>query len=199
MSPDEHRAQRREAPEPQEGDRAVPKVVIAWIVVLLFWGVGYYAWQIGKPMLGGDSRSVPQQVVANAAGGANDNAIDGGAIYNAQCSACHQATGMGIPGAFPPLVGSEWLLADPAIAVSIVHDGLQGPIDVAGTAYAGVMPKFGGNLTNAEIAAVLTHVRSEWGNKASAVETSLVDEHVTRFAERGPWSQEELISTFGKP
>lgn len=197
MSQDEHRAQRREAPEPEEGDRGIPKIVMAWIVVLLFWGVGYYIWQIGKPMLGGDSRSVPVQVVANTAGGSA--AIDGGVIYNANCSACHQATGLGIPGAFPPLVGSEWVVGDPTIAVSIVHDGLQGAIDVAGVSYMGVMPKFGGNLSNAEIAAVLTHIRNEWGNNASAVETSLVDEHVTRFAERGPWSQEELISTFGKP
>ena len=197
MSQDEHRAQRREAPEPHEGDRGVPKVVIAWIVVLIFWGVGYYAWQIGKPLLGGDSRSVPEQVVANAEGGGS--AIDGGAIYNAQCSACHQATGLGIPGAFPPLAGSEWLLADPAIAVSIVHDGLQGPIEVHGNTFAGVMPPFGAGLSNAEIAAVLTHVRSEWGNAGSAVETSVVDEHVERFGVRGPWSQEELTETFGKP
>lgn len=197
MSQDEHRAQRREAPEPEEGDRGVPKLVIVWIVILLFWGTGYYAWQIGKPMLGGDSRSVPQQVVANTEGGASG--IDGGAIYSANCSACHQATGMGIPGAFPPLAGSEWLLADPAIAVSIVHDGLQGALEVAGTSYAGVMPNFSATLSNDEIAAVLSHIRSEWGNDADAVETSLVDEHVERFGTRGPWSQEELIETFGKP
>ncbi len=197
MSQKEHRAQRREAPEPEEGDRGVPKIVIAWIVVLLFWGVGYYVWQIGKPMLGGDSRSVPVQVVANTEGGASS--IDGGAIYSAQCSACHQASGLGIPGAFPPLAGSEWLLADPAIAVSIVHDGLQGAIEVAGVSYAGVMPPFGATLSSADIAAVLTHVRSEWGNAATPVEALLVDEHVERFGERGPWSEEELIDVFGKP
>lgn len=197
MSQNEHRAQRREAPEPEEGDRGVPKLVVVWIVLLLFWGTGYYAWQIGKPMQGGDSRSVPEQVVANTEGGAS--AIDGGAIYNAQCSACHQATGTGIPGAFPPLAGSEWLLADPAIAVSIVHDGLQGQIEVAGNTFAGVMPPFGSSLSSGEIAAVLTHIRSEWGNDASAVEASLVDEHVERFGERGAWSEEELIDTFGKP
>ncbi|ART79397.1 hypothetical protein CBP12_03895 [Oceanisphaera avium] len=196
MSQDEHRAQRREAPEPEEGARGVPKLVIVWIVCLIVWGVGYYAWQIGKPMLGGDSRSVPvvAETGADAGGGP-----DGGAIYSANCSACHQATGMGIPGAFPPLAGSEWLLADPAIAVSIVHDGLQGAIEVAGTSYAGVMPNFSATLSNEEIAAVLSHVRSEWGNDGSAVEPALVDEHVERFGERGPWSEEELVETFGKP
>ncbi|MGO1247418.1 MAG: c-type cytochrome [Oceanisphaera sp.] len=197
MSQNEHRAQRREAPEPEEGSRGVPKLVIAWIVLLLIWGVGYYIWQIGKPMLGGDSRSVPEQVVASTEGG--DNAIDGGAIYNAQCSACHQATGQGIAGAFPPLADSEWLLADPNIAVSIVHDGLQGPIEVHGGTYAGVMPPFGGNLSNAEIAAVLTHVRSEWGNDASAVDLDVVDAHEDKYGQRGPWTAEELTAEFGAP
>lgn len=197
MSQKEHRAQQREAPEPEEGSRGVPKLVIVWVLILLVWGVGYYSWQIGKPMLGGDSRSVPAQVVANTEGGAS--AIDGGAIYNAQCSACHQGTGLGIPGAFPPLAGSEWLLADPAIAVSIVHDGLQGAIEVAGGTYVGVMPAFGGNLSNGEIAAVLTHVRGEWGNSAGAVETALVDEHEAQFGERSPWTAEELTKEFGAP
>lgn len=196
MSQNEHRAQRREAPEPEEGARGVPKIVIAWILVLLVWGVGYYSWQIGKPMLGGDSRSAPEQVVNTESGGSG---IDGGAIYNAQCSACHQATGQGIPGAFPPLAESEWLLADPKIAVSIVHDGLQGPIEVHGATFAGVMPPFGGNLSNAEIAAVLTHVRSEWGNDASGVDVDLVDAHEAEYGQRSPWTAEELTAEFGAP
>src|SRR5690554_2834365 len=122
MSQQEHRAQRREAPEPTEGNRAVPKVVLAWILILIFWGVGYYAWQIGKPMLGGDSRSAvsPAASTASASAESGDTAstsgADGKALYNSHCSACHQATGQGIAGAFPPLAGSEWLLADPAIA-----------------------------------------------------------------------------------
>lgn len=197
MSQDKHRAQRREAPEPEEGARPVPKIVILWIMALVVWGVGYYAWQIGKPMLGGDSRTVAAQPAASTEAGGST--VDGGAIYNAQCSACHQATGLGIPGAFPPLAGSEWLLADPAIAVSIVHDGLQGPIDVAGSSYAGVMPNFAGNLSNEEIAAVLTHARSEWGNNATEVPVSLVNEHAERFGERGPWTAEELTEEFGAP
>lgn len=206
MSQQEHRAQRREAPEPTEGNRAVPKVVLAWILILICWGIGYYAWQIGKPMLGGDSRSVVSQPAPAATTGegtegatASSGGADGKALYNSHCSACHQATGQGIPGAFPPLADSEWLLADPAIAVSIVHDGLQGPIEVHGDSFAGVMPNFGATLSNDEIAAVLTHVRSEWGNDASAVSADLVKEHAERYADHGPWTVEELTDVFGEP
>jgi hypothetical protein len=57
MNQHDHRAQNREAADPEEGARAVPKIVLVYIAILIVWGVGYYAWQIGKPMLGGDSRT----------------------------------------------------------------------------------------------------------------------------------------------
>ncbi|WP_417520462.1 c-type cytochrome [Marinobacter sp.] len=218
MNQHDHRAQYREAPEPEEGTRATPKIVLAWIAILIVWGVGYYAWQIGKPMLGGDSRSpvatvqqAPKSAGTNTDGGAEAPASagadsntaaakpDGKAIYSAQCSACHQANGQGVPGAFPPLAGSEWLVADAAIPVAIVHDGLQGKIEVAGNSFQGVMPKFGATLSNAELAAVLSYARSEWGNSANEIDPAAVTEHVERFGERGDWSAEELKEVFGEP
>jgi hypothetical protein len=57
MNQHDHRAQNREAADPEEGARAVPKLVLVYIAILIVWGVGYYAWQIGKPLLGGDSRT----------------------------------------------------------------------------------------------------------------------------------------------
>jgi hypothetical protein len=57
MNEHDRRAQNREAAEPEEGARAVPKIVFVYITILIVWGVGYYAWQIGKPLLGGDSRT----------------------------------------------------------------------------------------------------------------------------------------------
>lgn len=197
MSEKKYRAHQREGPEPEEGVREVPKLVFVYILILIIWGVGYYAWQIGKPMQGGDSRSVAIQPAINSENVAT--LIDGGAIYSIQCSACHQATGQGIPGAFPPLAGSEWVLADSAILVSILQDGLQGPIVVAGNTYNGVMPYFRGKLSSAEIAAVLTYIRSEWGNNADRIDPTMVDEHKTRFGERVPWTSDELIAEFGKP
>lgn len=57
MNQHDRRAQGREASEPEEGTRAIPKIVLAWMAILIVWGVGYYAWQIGKPLQGGDSRT----------------------------------------------------------------------------------------------------------------------------------------------
>lgn len=197
MSEKEHRAHQREAPEPEEGAREVPKFVFVYILILIAWGVGYYAWQIGKPMQGGDSRTATaQQAVSSESGSA---VVDGAVVYNTHCIACHQGAGRGIPGAFPPLAGSEWVLAEPAITVSIVQDGLKGPIVVAGGTYNGVMPYFHGKLSSTEIAAVLTYIRSEWGNDATTVNPFMVDEHITRFGEREPWTADELIKAFGKP
>ncbi|GGE65938.1 hypothetical protein GCM10011533_17810 [Streptosporangium jomthongense] len=223
MNQHDHRAQYREAPEPEEGTRAIPKIVLAWIAILIVWGVGYYAWQIGKPLLGGDSRTAvamapgesgpansesPDASEGSGTSGSQSSGAgsgsagatpDGAAIYSAQCSACHQANGQGVPGAFPPLAGSEWLQADAAIPVAIVHDGLQGEIEVAGNTFQGVMPRFGGKLSDAELAAVLSYARSEWGNSASEIDPATVAEHKERFGDRGDWSAGELKEVFGEP
>jgi mono/diheme cytochrome c family protein len=100
-------------------------------------------------------------------------AVDGAALYAARCAACHQASGAGVPGAFPPLAGSEWVAGDAARLVAIVLHGLTGPITVMGAAYNGAMPAFGAQLTDGEIAAVLSHVRKQWGGAdAAAVEVA---------------------------
>jgi len=233
MNQHDHRAQNREAAEPEEGTRAVPKIVFVYIAILIVWGVGYYAWQIGKPMQGGDSRtpvatayqeskpvksSSAENVVESTVAEISDPEVsntassegsvpdsltaslepNGAAIFSAQCSACHQATGLGIPGVFPPLAGSEWMLADAAVPVAIVHDGLQGKIEVAGNQYQGVMPKFDGQLSDAELAAVLSYARSQWGNDASAISPGTVTEHRERFGDRKEWSAQELTKVFGK-
>lgn len=91
--------------------------------------------------------------------------VDGGAVYNAQCMACHQATGAGIPGAFPPLANhvGDLYAADPDYLVLVMLYGLQGQINVAGASYNGLMPAFG-QLSDAEIAAVLNHILTAWGD-----------------------------------
>jgi len=73
------------------------------------------------------------------------------------CSACHQATGKGVKGAFPALAGSAFVQGDPKIVMTTVLNGRAG------------MPAFKDDLTDADLAAILTYVRSSWGNKASAI------------------------------
>jgi ubiquinol-cytochrome c reductase cytochrome b subunit len=107
-----------------------------------------------------------------AAGG---GAAAGATVYTANCAGCHGATGMGQPGVFPPLANNPVATGPAEKVIPILLNGLQTKITVNGTAYAGVMPAWKGNLTNAQIAEVLTYVRSAWGNKAGAITTAQVD------------------------
>ena len=96
-------------------------------------------------------------------------APDGKAVYTKNCSSCHQATGQGLTGTFPPLAKNDVVTGDPNKVIHILLNGLNGPIKVNGTSYNNAMPPWKGTLSNAEIAAVITYIRSSWGNKASAV------------------------------
>ena len=88
-------------------------------------------------------------------------------MYKANCAACHQLAGQGVTGAFPPLAKSDFLMADRTRAISVVMHGRSGAITVNGTQYNGVMPSL--QLSNTDIAAVLSYVRSTFGNNASDV------------------------------
>ncbi len=90
--------------------------------------------------------------------------LDGAALYKQTCAACHQDNGKGIVGAFPPLAGSAVVnREDPELLIQIVLQGYNARPDY------GAMPPMADQLTDAEIAAIATHERSSWGNKAPAV------------------------------
>lgn len=97
----------------------------------------------------------------------------GGAIYNTYCGACHQYNGKGSPGRFPPLAGAEWVIGDERRLIGVILNGLSGSIKVKGIPYDGVMPAHA-FLKDSEIAAVLTYIRSSFGNQASAVTSNQV-------------------------
>lgn len=111
---------------------------------------------------------------ATAAGPADgpatkDQQIAAGAqVFARTCAACHQPTGLGIPNAFPPLAGSDFLMADKARSVGIVLGGLTGPVIVNGNTFTSVMPSHS-FLSDQELADVLTFVRNSWGNQGDAV------------------------------
>ncbi len=91
----------------------------------------------------------------------------GGRVFAQNCAACHQPEGQGMTGAFPPLAGSDFLLADRDRAIGVVINGLSGPITVNGTDYNGVMP--GVRLSDADVANALTFVMKSWGNNGPEV------------------------------
>lgn len=118
--------------------------------------------------------------------------------YRNQCATCHQMDGQGVPGIYPPLHGTEWVIGDKGRLIRLTLDGLRGPIEVQGETYDAVMTPQG-YLTDEQIAAVLTYVRSHFGNEASAVTTDevtavrLADEH------EGFWTADELRDVTGIP
>lgn len=93
-------------------------------------------------------------------------------VYNSVCAACHQADARGMPGVFPPLAQSDFLMADPERAVRVLLQGLSGPITVNGEQFQGVMPKL--PLTDQDIAGVLSYVRNNFGNRGSAIKLAEV-------------------------
>lgn len=90
-------------------------------------------------------------------------------VYNQVCMACHQANGEGVPQAFPPLAKSDYLMADKKRAIGVLLNGLQGPVQVNGQTFNGLMPKL--DLDDADIASVLTYVRKSFGNQAKDMVT----------------------------
>lgn len=113
------------------------------------------------------------------------------------CVSCHQATGLGLPGAFPPLAGSEWVNGPQNRVVSIVLYGLQGTVHVKGMTFgAAAMPAFGPsgfNWSNEQIAAVLSFVRQEWGNKSPGISPDTVATIREKDGNRGAWAEADLL------
>jgi len=83
--------------------------------------------------------------------------VDGKAIFQKSCAACHQANGKGIPGAFPALAGNAFVQGPAQDPATVLLKGRGG------------MPDFSASLSDADMAAVLTYVRASWGNHADAL------------------------------
>ncbi len=128
---------------------------------------------------------------------AQDALSRGQTVYMQVCFACHQPTGLGLPGMFPPLAGSDWVAAKkPDRMIRMVLHGLTGPVTINGKPFATpapLMPPQGAALSDTQIADVLSYVRDAYGNKASAVTPEQVA--AIREAEKtrtAMWTEAEL-------
>jgi mono/diheme cytochrome c family protein len=194
-------AEAREQRDPGERVRPLPWFVIMLIGAMAMSGI-IYIFGMGRDLGSqyGDSRTasalMPATVVKTAQGASA--AIDGGQLFTAKCAACHQATGLGIPGVFPPLAGSEWVLGSDKVLVQIPLHGITGALQVKGAAYHGAMPPFN-TLSDAEIAAVLTYVRGHFTNTAPAVTPATVAAGRAATESRTlPWDSGEEIQHAGQ-
>lgn len=111
--------------------------------------------------------------VAGASQTLEERIAAGRRVYQGMCQACHGPEGRGLPGAFPPVAGSDWIAQNPDRLIEVVVNGLSGPIVVNGQQYNAVMPPMG-YLSNPDIANVLTFVLNSWDNPGGEVQPAQV-------------------------
>ncbi|GAC1582181.1 MAG: c-type cytochrome [Candidatus Elarobacter sp.] len=177
--------------DPVRAESSGPIPVWTWVMSVIF--VGWAAWYglaaFGVPSAFADtptyehnpiaaavapmSKTAPTTYSGGGAAGGFDYAASGQRLYVANCAACHGASGAGVPGAFPALAHDPVVTAaDPAEHVRVVLKGLSGKA-IAGTSYASKMPAFS-QLSDAEIAAIIDHERTSWGNAAPIITPDVV-------------------------
>lgn len=183
--------------EPGVHQEPVPVLLFIVAILLVYWGMMYL-----NTNAGGFSRYVYgpyhsyDMVSAVQPGSANDPMKVGADAYQRYCSPCHQASGMGVPGQFPPLAGSDWVNTEgPNRIIRIILNGLGGPVDVNGVTYNAQMTPFGDTIvSDDELAAIVTYVRNSWGNEGSACTAEEVAAVRAESGDRSrPWSADELL------
>jgi len=191
-----------EKPEPTEGFKKTPLFLLGFVSTMIFVTSIYVVhYRAGfSPMVyderfdpkaataGGSKELTPEQVIAA-----------GKKSYLQVCATCHQATGTGVAGTYPPLAASEWVVGNEERLIRVLLHGLNGPIEVEGKAYSGAMPAFGKvtgggyNWNEEKISQVLTYIRQEWGNKAASITKDKVTEVLSAEKARSkPWTSGEL-------
>lgn len=199
-----HDAVLREPPDPGEGRERGPWWL--WVaIVLAIFGGGFYLGRysgtffenavhvgyIRPSMVGTD----PMGPGGMAPVRKEPPEKMGQSVYTANCVTCHQADGKGVPGNFPPLAASPWVIRDQETVVRILLHGLSGPIEVNGETYNGAMPAWRNVLSDERIAAVASYIRSNFGNRAPEV----APETVAKLRDAGndrvqPWTSQELAA-----
>jgi mono/diheme cytochrome c family protein len=170
-------------PEPEKGPIPV------WLVGLIGFGI-FWAGAYLFSFSGGFSADVfDYQPKFGAAGGgakgAPDPKVVGKALFSANCVTCHQATGQGVPGQYPPLAGSEVETGDATNQlIAIVLKGLQGPVVIEGKPFNNAMQAWEGQYTDSQLASILTYVRSDWGNNAPPITADMVKQMRGEFKDR---------------
>jgi mono/diheme cytochrome c family protein len=173
-----HAAIQREKREPRVGLEPLSMWLIVVYGLAVFFGGAYLGRYSGNFSGDGlDPMGEPPMTKKSAAGpgGAEQQAAlsprdRGKKIYAANCQTCHQANGLGVPGQYPPLAGSEFTTGGSRRPAMVVLKGLQGPVTVKGQKFgSAVMQPWDKTLTDQKIADVLTYERSDWGNNASPV------------------------------
>lgn len=191
-----HEQLAREKEEPSEGFSPIPIFLLFVFSGIIFWA-GVY---IAKPehSAGFSADYFDHQEYRMRGGASTEGAaaagprpIDPARLYRNTCQVCHQPEGAGA-GAFPPLANSDWVQGNEQRLIRVLLNGLSGPVTVNGKEYNSVMPGMAHQLSDEQIAAVLTYIRSEWGNSAPEVLVETVASVRAEVGTRSEWTQAEL-------
>ena len=202
-----HDAARRENPLSQgDSGAAGLSVLVIGALVLVFGGGHLFSTSNGfsssiyvtnnyvpepRPSLGGADEAAAQVAWIDKWMG------DGKKVY-ANCIACHQASGLGLPGQFPPLVGSEWVDGGTKRLGAILLHGINGPFKVGGQSYNQLMPAWN-TLSDDKIAQVLTYIRRSFGSLPEGVDGVVTTEMMKAAREEfsahaAPFTEAELLA-----
>jgi mono/diheme cytochrome c family protein len=184
-------------PDEKANYRLMPLVLLFVFSGLIFWAGTYlnrYSGQFDAGIFNENAHPHTGEVVVAKA----DPMKVGAAAFAQTCVNCHLATGLGQPGAIPPLAGSEWVTGSEERLIRIALYGLVGPVKVKGVDYnSSMLPqgKLAGpsGLNDDRLAAVLTYVRQSFGNNAPAITAEQVAAIRAKEGDRKQMTQEELL------
>jgi mono/diheme cytochrome c family protein len=200
-----HAAIQREKREPRVGLEPLSIWLIAVYGLALFFGGAYLGRFSGN--FSGDSLDafpVAARHTKGPGGGEQAAAVltpaeRGKKIFSANCATCHQMTGLGVPGQYPPLAGSEFVNGGTRRLGMIVLKGLVGPVKVKGQQFGTAqMQAWETNFTDQKIADILTFIRQEWGNTGGPVAAEGVGALRKELAGRKEsWTEPDLLAVPG--
>ena len=192
--------------EPVVDSTPTPAWLFVLLIVLSYWGMlhlDHYAGGFSQSVFG-PYRSYKQVADLQPKSGPEMLIAKGQALYGANCMLCHGPAGLGSPGQFPPLAGSEWVTGSPARLIRIPNNGLQGPITVKDQPWNLAMAAIGATLSDEDLAAILSYIRNSWGNKAAPItpqQVGAVRAEIGGRARDGsaPWTSAELLKIPATP
>jgi len=195
-----HAAIKRENRDPETGNVPLPLwfLSIAAIAVAgAFFYLGSYSGSFSSAVYNENAGS-PTANQAGGSGGSGETkeltpAEQGKLVFAQACASCHQPTGLGLPGQYPSLVKAENVTGGSKRLVAILLKGLQGPLKTESGQYNGAMPAQEATMTDKKLSALLTYIRSDWGNQAGPISIEQIAAGRKEFTARTePWTQADI-------
>jgi mono/diheme cytochrome c family protein len=180
----------------ESGSLVPRKILLAGVALTLWAGIylGFYSGGFQGDVFNEEANYRPVAAVKVDPNSPEAMIALGQKLYTVNCVQCHQSSGLGQPGQFPPLAGSEWVVGNaPKRLTQILLHGIQGSIHVKGGAYNNAMPPWN-MLKDRQIAAILTYVRQAWGNAAGPIsEADMAAARKETASRTAPWTEAELL------